>query len=82
MELPRSNVPSVEGVIPVPTLEVKLTVSVVASPKITLPLKVDVPLTVRLSLTLVVPPLLSMVRLPVEVSIVLSLAIPIRILSM
>jgi hypothetical protein len=38
----------VEGVIAVSTLEVKLTVSVVASPKITLPLKVDIPDTITL----------------------------------
>jgi hypothetical protein len=38
----------VEGVIAVSTLEVKLTVSVVALPKITLPLKVDIPDTITL----------------------------------
>ena len=51
MRLPRSRVPSAEGVIAVLTLEVKLTVSVVASPKITLPLNVDIPVTRRLPLT-------------------------------
>ena len=40
-----------EGIIPVLILDVKLTVSLVASPKITLPLKVDIPLTRRLPLT-------------------------------
>ena len=67
----------VEGKIEVLTLEVKLTVSVLASPKVTLPLNVDVPLTVRLSSIVVVPPAESIVRLPVEVSISLSPVIPI-----
>ena len=70
-----------EGVIPVPTLEVKLTVSVVASPKVTLPLNVVIPVTIRLSSIVVVPPAESIIRLPVEVSISLSPEIPIWILS-
>ena len=81
LDPPRSKVPLVEGVIPVPTLEVKLTVSLVAFPKITLPLNVDIPLTVRLSSIVVVPPAESIVRLPVVVSISLSPVIPIWILS-
>ena len=71
----------VEGKIEVLTLEVKLTVSVLASPKVTLPLNVDIPFTVRLSSIVVVPPAESIVRLPVEVSISLSPVIPIWILS-
>ena len=45
------------------------------------PVEVVTLLTVRLSLTLTVPPLESSVKLPVLVSIVLSPTIPIRILS-
>ena len=59
-------------------LEVKLTVSVLASsPKVTLPLNVDVPETINWSSIVVVPPAESIVRLPDVVSISLSPLIPI-----
>ena len=73
---PKSKVPLVDGRMEVLTLEVKLTVSLVASPRITLPLKVDIPLTVRLSSIIIVPPAESIVKLPVVVSISLSPLIP------
>ena len=66
-----------EGRIEVLTLEVKLTVLVELLPRETLLLKVDVPLTIRLSSIVVVPPAESIVRLPVVVSISLSPEIPI-----
>ena len=71
----------VEGRTELLILEVKLTVLVELLPRETLLLKVDVPLTIRLSSIVVVPPAESIVRLPVVVSISLSPEIPIWILS-
>ena len=68
-------------------LEVNVTVSVLRSPKVTLPLNttlllnVETPDTINWSVISTVPPKESRIRLPVEVSISLSPEIPIWILS-
>ena len=68
-------------------LEVNVTVSVLRSPRVTLPLNtalllnVETPDTINWSVISTVPPKESRIRLPVEVSISLSPLIPIWILS-
>ena len=74
---PKSTEPSADGTISVSTLPTKLIVSLVASPRSTVPFNTELPVTVRLSSTVTVPPAESIVRLPEAVSISLSPVTPI-----
>ena len=76
-DVPKSIAPSDDGTISVSTLPTKLIVSLVASPRSTVPFNTELPETVRLSSTVTVPPAESIVRFPDAVSISLSPVTPI-----